>query len=151
MLDKPTTRSENLEAMSIVSRKIRMLFDARLRETGLSLSRARALLQIAHGGAANQTELAEELEIETATLGRLIDGLEAHGLIERYKVHGDRRAKHAVLTRKGIAMTDVVDDVMRQIRQEMLLDIEDAELEIIHDVLGRMAANLEAATLKPVN
>lgn len=151
MPDKPTTRSESLEAMAVVSRKIRMLFDARLRETGLTLARARALLRIAHGGAANQTELAEELEIETATLGRLIDGLEAHGLIERYKVQGDRRAKQAVLTRKGIVIANVVNGVMRQIRQEMLLDVGDAELEVIHGVLGHMAANLEAATLKPVN
>lgn len=151
MPDKPTTRSENLEAMAIVSRKIRTLFDARLRETGLTLARARVLLKIANGGAANQTELAEELEIETATLGRLIDGLEAHGLIERFKVQGDRRAKHAVLTRKGIAIANVVNGVMRQIRQEMFLDIGEAEREVIHGVLGRMVANLKAATLKPAN
>ena len=46
------------------------LFDARVHEQGLTLARARTLLAIAKGDTANQKELAEELEIETATLVR---------------------------------------------------------------------------------
>ncbi|WP_245295286.1 MarR family winged helix-turn-helix transcriptional regulator [Manganibacter manganicus] len=133
--------------MTIVSRKMRTLFNARVLEHGLTLARARTLLRIAQGGAANQKELAEELEIETATLVRLIDGLEAQGLIERCKVEGDRRAKQAVLTREGVAKANIVDGMVQQIRQEVLSDIEDADLKVFHGVLKHMAGNLEAAAL----
>jgi MarR family transcriptional regulator for hemolysin len=144
----PRIRAEILEAMTIVSRKMRTLFNARVREHGLTLARARTLLRIAHGGAANQKELAEDLEIETATLVRLIDGLEAQGLIERCNVEGDRRAKHAVLTREGMAQAKVVDDMVQQIRREVLSDIDDADLEVFHGLLKHMAGNLEAAAME---
>jgi len=149
MPNEPALRSEIIEAMTTVSRKIRTLFDARVRENGLTLARARTLLRIARGGAANQKELAEELEIETATLVRLIDGLEVQGLIERRNVEGDRRAKHAVLTREGTALANVVDGMVQQIRREVLSGIGDADLKVVHAVMKRMTDNLEAAASGP--
>ena len=73
-------RFDVLDDMANVSRKIRTLFDARVREKGLTLARARTLLRVQRGEAANQKELAVELEIETATLVRLIDGLDREEL-----------------------------------------------------------------------
>jgi MarR family transcriptional regulator for hemolysin len=146
---KLKTRSEILELMTTVSRKTRTLFNARVRETGLTLARARTLLRIARSGAANQRELAEELEIETATLVRLIDGLETQGLIERCSVEGDRRAKQVVLTREGTAEAKLVDGMVDRIREEVLSEIGDADLQLFHSVLKRMAGNLEAIALEP--
>ncbi len=146
---KLTTRFEILELMTTVSRKTRTLFNARVRETGLTLPRARTLLCINRGDAANQRELAEKLEIETATLVKLIDGLEAHGLIERCSVEGDRRAKQVVLTREGVAQAKLVDGMVDRIREEVLSDIRDSDLQLFYLVLRRMAGNLEAIAVEP--
>ena len=140
---------EILEDLAKVSRKIRTLFDARVRENGLTLARARTLLKIAKGEAGNQKQLAEELEIETATLVRLIDGLEAQGLIERREVEGDRRAKQVVLTPEGARLAGIVDRMVIQIGRDVLGGIEQSDLQVAHMVLRRMAESLETASLEP--
>lgn len=142
-------RFEIIEDMAKVSRKIRTLFDARVREKGLTLARARTLLRIARGDAANQKELAEELEIETATLVRLIDGLEAQGLIERREVAGDRRAKQVVLTPEGVVLAEIIDRMAIQIGLEVLAGIGEQDLQAAHAITRRMAGNLEAIALEP--
>ncbi|MDW6020485.1 MarR family transcriptional regulator [Mesorhizobium sp. BAC0120] len=142
-------RSEILEEMAKVSRKIRTVFDARVREKGLTLARARTLLRIARCEAANQKELADELEIETATLVRLIDGLEAQGLIARREVEGDRRAKQVVLTRAGEALAELVDDMVAEIGREVLSGIDEREVAAALTIIRKMAGNLEAIALEP--
>lgn len=141
-------RFEILEGMAKVSRKIRTLFDARVREKGLTLARARTLLRIARGEATNQKELAEELEIETATLVRLIDGLEAQGLIERREVEGDRRAKQVVMTPAGATLAEIVDRMAVQIGRDVLAGIGERELEAALAITHKMARNLEAEALE---
>ncbi|HWK64361.1 MAG TPA: MarR family transcriptional regulator [Rhizobiaceae bacterium] len=142
-------RFEILEDIAKISRKIRTIFDARVREKGLTLARARTLLKIARCEAANQKELAEELEIETATLVRLIDGLEAQGLIERREVEGDRRAKQVVLTSSGEMLAELVDRMAAQIGKEVLKGIDEQELAGALRISRRMAGNLEAISLEP--
>jgi len=140
-----TPRFDILEETARVSRKIRTLFDARVRERGLTLARARTLLRVARREAANQKELADELEIETATLVRIIDGLEAQGLIERHEVEGDRRAKQVVLTSEGEALADVVDVMAMQVGKEVLAGIPRHELRSAHGILRKMAVNIDSA------
>ena len=143
-----TQRFEILEDTARVSRKVRTLFDAKVREQGLTLARARTLLRIARGDAANQKELAEDLEIETATLVRIIDGLEAQGLIERHEVEGDRRAKQVVLTREGAALAGAVDLMAAKVGKEVLEGIPRHELQSAHSILCKMALNVETAALR---
>jgi MarR family transcriptional regulator for hemolysin len=94
-------RERLLDDLSRVQRKMRALFDARVKERGLTLPRARALLILGRGAELNQRELAEELDIETPTLVRLLDGMEKQGFIERRSVEGDRRAKQIAMTPRG--------------------------------------------------
>src|ERR687889_1952112 len=94
-------RAGFLEELSVTSRKLRTLFDARVRAKRLTLARARTLMNLARKDGMTQTELAEILEVEGPTLVRLLDGLEAQGLTERRPVAGDRRAKQIALTAEG--------------------------------------------------
>jgi MarR family transcriptional regulator for hemolysin len=68
--------AEMIDAMAKVNRRLRTLFDARVKERGLTLARARTLLTLIEQEGLYQKELAEVLEIENATMVRLIDGLE---------------------------------------------------------------------------
>jgi MarR family transcriptional regulator, transcriptional regulator for hemolysin len=134
-----------LDELSKVSRKMRTLFDARVRERGLTLARARTLMRISDCQAVNQKELAEELEIENATLVRLIDGLETQGLIERRAVDTDRRAKQVAMTPAGEAAADLVMEMARGLRRDLLDGIDDADLDVTLDVLRRMAQKIEGS------
>lgn len=138
-------RDEILDALSKMNRKMRTLFDARVRDRGLTLSRARTLLRIAAGQAVKQRELAEELEIENATLVRLIDGLEAQGLIERREVENDRRAKHVVMTDEGDAAVKLVNQMALDLRKEVLAGLNDDDIENALTIVRKMTRNIEAA------
>ena len=102
-------RERLLDDLSRVQRKMRALFDARVKERGLTLPRARALLILGRGAQLNQRELAEELDIETPTLVRLLDGMEKQGFSERQSVEGDRRAKQIAMTPRG---AKVAEDIL---------------------------------------
>src|SRR6516225_6354670 len=80
-----------------IARLLRKRFDQRARALGLSRE------------GTNQSGLAEILEIENITLGRLIDRLEEAGWVERRPDPNDRRARL-------LFMTDKVAPVMERMR-----------------------------------
>jgi DNA-binding MarR family transcriptional regulator len=61
-------------------------------------------LERAPEGTARMYEIAERMVIARYNLTRLMDRLEADGLVERYRSDEDRRAAYARLTPKGRAL-----------------------------------------------
>ena len=103
-----------VDELSKVSRKLRTLFDARVKELGLTHARARTLMLLDRLEVLNQKELAEELDIETPTMVRLLDGLESQGFIERRAAAGDRRAKQIHITAIGGALAKKVNELAQK-------------------------------------
>jgi MarR family transcriptional regulator for hemolysin len=134
------------EELAITSRKLRTLFDARVRARGLTLARARTLMHLARKDGMTQTELAEILEIEGPTLVRLLDGLEKQGLIERQPVAGDRRAKQIALTYTGREQAAQVSQLVEEIRNEVLTDVSEVDLLTAIRIFKVMAQNITSAT-----
>lgn len=135
-------RERLLDDLSRVQRKMRALFDARVKERGLTLPRARALMILGRGSQLNQRELADELDIETPTLVRLLDGMEKQGFIERQSVEGDRRAKQIVMTPHGARMAGEVLDLARSLRADVLADISSADMTATVKVFATMSDNI---------
>ncbi|QRM54856.1 MarR family transcriptional regulator [Sinorhizobium sp. BG8] len=134
-----------LDELSRVSRKMRALFDARVKERGLTLARARTLLILSRRGALTQRELADELDIETPTLVRLLDGMETQGFIERRSVEGDRRAKQIVMTNHGQSVAAEVSQLASELRTDVLKGISAEEMAAALGVLQKMTENVQAA------
>jgi MarR family transcriptional regulator for hemolysin len=127
-------------------RKVRTLFDARVRAKGLTLARARTLILLAKKDGMTQTELADALEIEGPTLVRLLDGLEKQALIERRPVDGDRRAKQIALITAGQEEAVLVGEVVQDVRNDVLKDVSEDDLKAALRVFQAMARNIEAAS-----
>jgi len=66
-----------------VARLLRKRFEQNARDSGLTRSQWQVLTYLAQNEGINQKGLAELLEIEPITLGRIVDKLEILGLIER--------------------------------------------------------------------
>ena len=79
------------------ARQMRTNYDRRMKELGLTRSQWWVLTHLFFNEGLSQTNLSEILEIERATLGRLLDRLEAKGWIERRTVAKDRRVKQVFL------------------------------------------------------
>ncbi|HEV7251116.1 MAG TPA: MarR family transcriptional regulator [Shinella sp.] len=135
-------RERLLDDLSRVQRKMRALFDARVKERGLTLPRARALLILGRGVNLNQRELADELDIETPTLVRLLDGMEKQGFIERQSVEGDRRAKQIAMTPRGAKVAEEVLDLARSLRADVLKSISANDMSTTVKVFATMSDNI---------
>lgn len=135
-------RERILDDLSRVQRKMRALFDARVKERGLTLPRARALLILGRGVSLNQRELADELDIETPTLVRLLDGMEKQGFIERQSVEGDRRAKQIAMTPRGAKVAEEVLDLARSLRADVMKGVSTGEMTTTVKVLAAMSENI---------
>jgi len=84
--------------ISDVARLLRTAFDRRVRALGITRAQWLVLTRLHRHPGASQTELADMMEVERASAGRMIDRLEANGWVERRAERRDRRVKRVYLT-----------------------------------------------------
>jgi DNA-binding MarR family transcriptional regulator len=125
-----------------VARLMRVAYDRRARALGLTRSQWWVLNNLYFNEAITQSALADVLDIEKPTLGRLLDRLEAKGWVERRADASDRRAKR-------IYLTGEVQDVMRALRAiaaglrgDALAGLDEPERRRLLDTLLVIKANL---------
>ena len=111
------------------SRLIRKLADRRLGTIGVTRAQWQALANLRRMGPMTQAALAEMMEVETATIARLTDRLEAAGLIQRKPEAQDRRVKLVTMTEKAAALMDEMGVIGQKLRDDMLVDLSPSELE----------------------
>jgi len=90
----------------------------------------------------NQRELADELELETPTLVRILDAMEAQNFIERRAAQADRRAKLIHTTDSGKVIAAEIDALATSVRSDILEGISDEDIAVALKVIRAMAANL---------
>lgn len=88
-----------------------------IREAGIPLDRALfpLLVGIERFGPIGVVEMADRVGRDYTTVSRQIAKLESLGLVKRRGSAADRRVREAVITAKGKAMTDLVDDARERI------------------------------------
>src|SRR5947209_19049300 len=84
--------------ISDVARLMRTAFDRRVRALGLTRSQWLVINRLYRRPGATQSELAEMLEVEKATAGRMVDRMEQKGWVVRRPDPGDRRVNRLHLT-----------------------------------------------------
>lgn len=107
-----------------------------LADHGLSEATALPLMVLSRQDkCVRQGVLAEELGIEGPSLVRLIDLLQAEGLVERREHPTDRRAKMLHLTPMGEAKAAEINRVLRRLRTYLLKDLESDRLAATFEAL----------------
>ena len=113
--------------------------DQALADHGLSQATALPLMVLSRRGKrVRQGVLADQIGIEGPSLVRLIDLLQAEGLVERREDPTDRRAKTLHLTPTGEAKAEEINRVLRRVRADLLKDIEASDLAVTFDALQRI-------------
>ncbi len=91
-------------------------------------------------------ELADAVVLSRSGLTRLIDRLEAAGLLRREAATTDRRGAYAVLTDDGIAAMAAAWPVYaRGITAYFARHLSDVEADLLTDALGRMLTGARAS------
>jgi DNA-binding MarR family transcriptional regulator len=88
--------------ISDVARMMRTAFDRRVRALGLTRSQWLVINRLHRRPGATQSELAEMLEVEKATAGRMVDRMEKKGWVVRRADAGDRRVNRLHLTQEAV-------------------------------------------------
>src|SRR5579859_7058649 len=124
------------------SRLIRKLADRRLGVLRLTRAQWQALGSLKRYGPMTQAALAEIMEVETATIARLIDRLENAGWIARSPDANDRRVKLVSITEKADRIMDEVAVIGQKLRDDMLADLSEAERQQLVGTLSTMKSTL---------
>lgn len=136
MPDRPSSLFDHLIELT---RTIRSAFETRVERYGLTFSRARLLTAIGRDEGASQAELAQILGIETPTLKRLLDALEAKGLAQRRPLPEDGR-KHAVYLTDAARIEPLLG-FRDEVDAALARDIPPEDLATTRRTLARMARN----------
>src|SRR3954453_21096444 len=90
--------------ISDVARLMRTAFDRRVRALGLTRSQWLVINRLHRRPGAPQSELAEMLEVEKATAGRMVDRMEKKGWVVRRADAGDRRGNRLAPHKEGVVI-----------------------------------------------
>ena len=125
------------------ARLLRRRFDARARCLGVSRAQWQVLFALSRNEGINQAGLAEALDVETITVGRMVDRLEEAGLVERRADPADRRAWRLHLTPRAhpilVSLRSVADEVMA----DALTGLAAGERADLGALLARLHGNLQ--------
>jgi MarR family transcriptional regulator for hemolysin len=125
-----------------VARLLRTTYDRRVRDLGLTRSQWWVLTHLYRKDGLTQSELAEILELEKPSLGRLLDRLEAKGWVRRAADRRDRRAKRIFLTEQAEAPMQIMREIAAGVREDALSGLSAADRDRFVDTLLTIKSNL---------
>jgi MarR family transcriptional regulator for hemolysin len=91
----------------------------------------------------SQSELADRLAVEGATMVAMVDRLVKAGLVRREPSTADRRVKRVVVTEAGYRLFDAVKTEAAAVRTELLAKLGPGNLEAATEVLDAMQGMIE--------
>jgi len=144
---KSSARDSFGSLLSRAARQWRRAADLRLQPFELTEATWLPLVHIARAPEApRQKDLAASMSLDGSSVVRLLDNLEAAGLIRRKEGETDRRAKIILLTPRGRAIADKVETVARRIRSDALAGLSDKDIETTVRVLQHVCRALDTTT-----
>jgi DNA-binding MarR family transcriptional regulator len=123
--------------MTLMRREV----EARMAEHGLTDAQWKPLWMLRAGRASTAIELAREMDVDAGAVTRMVDRLEAKGLIERVRSDEDRRVVNLRLTRAGETAADKVPHVLAAVNNDFLRGFSESEWKQLRKLLARLVAN----------
>jgi MarR family transcriptional regulator for hemolysin len=125
-----------------VARLLRVDADKRARQHGMTRAQWAILIWLDRQPGISQKELSEILEVEPITVARLIDRLEARGMVERRPDPRDRRIWRLHLMRPAQDVLHEIDEQRADMTRFVTAGIDESALETMTEALLRMKATL---------
>jgi DNA-binding MarR family transcriptional regulator len=125
-----------------VARLMRSCFDRRVRRIGLTRAQWLVLSRLHRHPGLSQSELAEMLEVERATAGRMIDRMERRNWLVRRPDPADRRINRLYLTAEAEAVQAEMGRIAEQLLDDAMASLEEGEREALTDMMERVKAQL---------
>lgn len=125
-----------------VGRLLRVDADKRARANGMTRAQWGILLWLERQAGLSQKELAELLEVEPISVARLVDRLEARGMVERRPDPRDRRIWRLHLCPPAVPMLREIHRQRDAMARQVTNNIDEATLDAMTEALLTMKATL---------
>lgn len=154
-LSEPDQAKPDLSTLGFLlhdtARLLRKRFEQRARNLGLTRAQWQALAFLSKCEGTHQGGLADLLELEPITLVRILDKLEAQGLIERRSHPTDRRIRLLYLTAEARPLLGDMRAIGEATRGEAMVTLSQADRETLFRILTAMKSNLVEACARPID
>ena len=117
-------------------------------EIGLSPGQPKVLRFLASHDSCMQREIAEALNIEPATVSRLLSNMEQNGLVIRSTPEECRRAESVSITKAGLSAFARWEEVCRTVEVQSMKGFSEVEMQQFLKNLCRMYQNLTGKPLE---
>lgn len=125
-----------------VARMIRRRADQMARLQGTTRAQWLVIARLSRHPGLSQTELASMVEVEPITVARLIDRLEARGLVERRLDPTDRRLRRLHLTPQAEPLLNEIEILRASLNAIVTEGLDPSALAAVSEALRRMKTNL---------
>lgn len=115
--------------------------DRRMGALGLTDAQWKPLLLLQQGACSTAADLSRTACHDTGAITRLLDRLEAKGLVRRVRSAADRRVVHLELSEEGKRIAAEVPKIIAQLANEILAGFTQEEVFKYKDLLNRALAN----------
>jgi DNA-binding MarR family transcriptional regulator len=136
-----------------VTRRYVLRFEVRAREISLNLAQAKTLTRLEKNQGVSQARLAELAEVDAMAMVRILDRMEADGLLERRPDPADRRARCLYLTAKAKPILGEIWRLSEETREELFAGVGKADREVFMSVLEHIhdtLSTLEGKASEPI-
>ena len=121
---------------------MRRFYDRRASALGVTTPQWRVMAWLRHEPGLKQVELAERLDVEPITAGRIVDRLEEAGLVKRQPDPGDRRVWRLFLTDKAEPIIQRLGQLAEDMAEEAFDGFSPEEVEAMQLNLARIRDNI---------
>ena len=115
--------------------------DAALKELDITSQQMGILLSLRRGAAATPFELSKLLSIDTGLMTRMLDKLEAKGLLERSRSIEDRRVVNLKLTKEGEKVAARLPEIVPVVLNGRLKKFTKTEFEELRRLLYKFLSD----------
>ena len=126
-----------VNVMNLMRREVEL----RMAEHGLTDAQWKPLWMLQTGRATTAIELAREMGVDAGAITRMLDRLEAKGLLQRARSEVDRRVVQLALTAEGEVAAAQIPQVLASVNNDFLRGFSETEWKQLGKLLGRMAVN----------
>jgi MarR family transcriptional regulator for hemolysin len=128
--------------VGVTSHVITQALNRELADTGITYRQVQLLASLALKDEVIQTELAEDMRVESSTLVRILDRMERDGWIERHPSPTDRRVKLIRATKKVAPLWKTIVDYGQRVEARATKGLTKKQLELLRDTLAKLRHNL---------
>lgn len=130
------------------SQVLRTAIDASVDQVGMHRGQAMLLCQVAKQDGMTQSELAQALSVQGATITNLLKRMEDAGMVVRRRDDEDNRLVRVYVTDEGRQREEAITEQFEQLIKQMFAGMCGEEYESFRRTIGQLMTNLESIDLE---